>query len=311
MFARARHRLRTLGRRLPEPIKRVLRRIVSPDRIAPPLAVRRFSLTLPVPPQGGAFRTSLGIEAPGRMYVPRRLEESGVARYEPEAMAVFLAAIERHAGRPVFDVGANVGVFAVVAAATTGAAVVGFEPTPDLAATFRSIVAANGLDCIVEELALGASSGRATLHLSDITDSSNSLRSGFRPGTRVVDVEVERLDDYIARTGRSPGVLKIDTESTEPDVLRGAVELLRTARPWMVCEVLAGRTEPELMDILRPLGYRWYPLTDAMPAVEADEIRGDPTYQHMDWLFVPEPPDDAFWSSAREWRAALEATARR
>ncbi len=245
------------------------------------------------------------------MYVPRRLEADGIARYEPEAMAVFLAAIERDPERPAFDVGANVGVFAVVASATTDATVVGFEPTPDLAATFRSIVTANGLDCIVEELALGASSGRATLHLSDVTDSSNSLRSGFRPGTRVVDVGLERLDDYIARTGRAPGVLKIDTESTEPDVLRGAIDMLRTARPWMVCEVLAGRTEVELMEILRPLGYRWYPLADALPAVEADEIRGDPTYKHLDWLFVPEPPDDAFWSSARAWRTALEATTRR
>lgn len=245
------------------------------------------------------------------MYVPRRLQETGFARYEPEAMAVYLAAIDRLPDRSAFDVGANVGVFSLLASAITDVEVIGFEPTPDLAAAFRRIVAANRLECIVEEIALGATSGRATLHLSDVTDSSNSLRSGFRPGDRTVHVALETLDAYVARTGRVPGALKIDTESTEPDVLRGALETLKTAGPWIVCEVLAGRTEAELMDILRPLGYRWYPLTGEIPAIAADEIVGDPTYQHMDWLFTPEEPDEAFWANTRAWRAALDATDRR
>ena len=303
--------LRRIGRRLPEPVKRVLRRVIAPEPPAPASRIRRFDLALPRPPTDDRPARSLRIEAPWKLYVPRLLEERGFARYEPEAMAVYLAAIERHRGRTAYDVGANVGVFSLLASAVTDAEVVGFEPTPDLAAAFRSVVARNQLDCVVEEIALGATTGRATLHLSDTTDSSNSLRSGFRPGERVVDVALETLDGYVERTGRVPGALKIDTESTEPDVLRGALETLRTARPWIVCEVLAGRTEAELMGILRPLGYLWYPLTGEIPAVASDEIRGDPTYQHMDWLFVPEEPDEAFWASTRAWRAELDATDRR
>ena len=164
------------------------------------------------------------------MYVPRRLQESGFARYEPEAMAVYLAAIDRHPGRAAYDVGANISVFSLLASAVTDVEVIGFEPTLDLAAAFRAIVVANRLDCIVEEIALGATSGRATLHLSDRTDSSNSLRDGFRPGEGTVDVDLETLDAYVARTGPVPGAVKIDTETTEPDVLRGALETLRTSR---------------------------------------------------------------------------------
>jgi len=274
--------------------------------------VRRFSLAMPVPPVGlGATpRTSatparVRIEAPFRSYVPRLLEEHGVQGYEPETMAAFLAAISLGNATEVFDVGANVGVFSIIAAAVTTACVTGFEPTPQLARTFRAIVGANDLGCEVEELALGAETGRATLYLSAKTDSSNSLRVGFRTATGTVEVPVERLDDYVARTGRRPGVMKIDTETTEPDVLAGGPETLRTIRPWIVCEVLADKTEAPLMQILRPLGYRFYHLGAGPVPVESDAIVGDRTYRHRDWLFTPAPLPAAFGGHYAAWLRAI------
>src|SRR5690606_28293792 len=122
--------------------------------------------------------------------------------------------------------------------------------------------ARNGLDGVrFEPVALGASPGTATLHLSDVTDSSNSLLEGFRPSQRGLDVPIETLDDYVAAAPAPPRLLKIDTEATEPDVLRGAERFLRDQRPWLICEVLAGRTEAELEALLAPLGYQWHQIT--------------------------------------------------
>ena len=258
-------------------------------------------------PRKALVPASIRIEAPGGMYVPRLLEGSGFAGYEPDALAVFLAAIDEVEAEVVFDVGANVGVFAVLAAAATTADVTGFEPTPDIAAAFQAIVTANDLRCRVEAIALGASDGTAPLHLSGKTDSSNSLRAGFRPSIESVDVPLERLDAYCARRGIRPAVLKIDTEATEPDVLRGAVELLASTRPWIVCEVLAGRTEEALMDVLRPFAYHWFHITDGGPLAPTDVIAGDPTYRHLDWLFAPVLPSEQFWIRVAAWRASLAA----
>jgi len=122
----------------------------------------------------------------------------------------------------------------------------------------------------------------ATLYLSARTDSSNSLKAGHRAATGTVEVPVERLDDYVAGTGRRPAVMKIDTETTGPDVLAGGMETLRTVRRWVVCEVLASTTEAALASILRPLGYRFHHLGDGPVPVEADEIVGDPTWLHRD-----------------------------
>jgi len=152
---------------------------------------------------------------------------------------------------------------------------------------------------------LGAAPGTALLHLSDQTDSSNSLRAGFRPSRRSVSVRVETIDRYVASTGTTPHVIKVDTESTEPDVLRGAAGLLATSRPWIICEVLAGRTEADLTAILAPLGYCWFRIDGAEPLEARSLIEGDPSYAHMNWLFAPEEPGPAFWQAFAGWRTSI------
>jgi FkbM family methyltransferase len=265
---------------------------------------RRFWLSMPGPPAGlgpvvraVATPARVRIEAPYRSYVPRLLEESGVRAYEPETVAAFLASISTLEAGEVFDIGANVGIFSIIAA-----------PTPQLAATYRAISGANQLTCEIEELALGARNGSATLYISAKTDSSNSLMEGFRPATGTVDVRVEQLDEYVTRTGRRPQVMKIDTETTEPDVLAGGLETLRSIRPWIICEVLAGKTEAPLDAILRPLGYRFHQLDSDGPPRERPEIVGDTTYRHRDWLFTPDPLPNVFPHHYAAWLAAILGT---
>lgn len=86
-------------------------------------------------------------------------------------------------------------------------------------------------------------------------------------------------------------VLLIDTESTEPAVLRGATDFIARVRPAIICEVLAGRTEDALSDIINEIEYTAYALTDSGPE-QRDEIVGDRSYQHRDWVFLPkeDPP---------------------
>lgn len=310
------HARRLAARWLPAPVKRALRRVLPARMFLPSApALRRFRLAMPNPPAlGPAVRasaqpTGVLVEAERRSFVAKLLEEDGIAGYEPDTVAAFLAAISVQDATEVFDIGANIGVFAIVASAVTTARVTAFEPTPDLSATFRRIAQANGLGCDIQERALGASTGTATLYLSAKTDSSNSLMAGFRPASGSVEVPLERLDDVVTRLGRRPAVMKIDTEATEPDVLEGGLETLRTVRPWIVCEVLAGRTEEALTAILRPLGYRFHHLGGDGTPVEVEAITGDPTYLHRDWLFTPEPMPPAFAAHYTAWLEALRATA--
>jgi FkbM family methyltransferase len=293
----------------------------STARAAPPFA---FRLALPKPPdadvgvidrlrravtgRGGnrPERRPIQISATRDRYIAKELERQGLAGYEPETLACFLAALEFAPPGWVYDVGANIGVFAVLAAALGARPVVAFEPTPDLASVARDIGRDNGLSFEVEELALAREPGEATFYLSDKSDASNSLAAGFRPSTRSLTVTVDTLDRFVDRTGRTPGLLKVDTETTEADVLAGAAATIERYRPWILVEILAGRREADLTAVVEPFRYRWHHITDAVPAPERDALAGDPKYRYRNWLLVPDPPDPAFWQRVRRWRAALD-----
>jgi FkbM family methyltransferase len=280
---------------------------------APPTAAEPGERVVPIAlPAGARDRALITMTAPSDLLVPRRMAALGLAGYERGAMACFLAAIDVAGPGAVLDIGANVGIYAALASAVTTRDVRAFEPAPSLVAVSRRLAVDNDLGYPTESLALGAENGSATLYLSDISDSSNSLAAGFRKSSAQIEVPVETLDSYVARTGAVPAVLKVDTEITEPDVLAGAAKTIAEHRPWILCEVLAGRVEERLTEVMTPFGYHWYHVTDHVPYQEATQIAGDRTYQYLMWLFAPEPVDDDFWAALRVRSAALaECTPRR
>ncbi len=72
-------------------------------------------------------------EAPEQMYVLKTLVENGFGGYEVEALACFLAITDAGPRGHVLDIGANIGVYGLLAGAVTEREVVAFEPTPWIA----------------------------------------------------------------------------------------------------------------------------------------------------------------------------------
>jgi FkbM family methyltransferase len=153
--------------------------------------------------------------------------------YEPAVCAVLRRLLGP--GRTFLDVGANVGVH-TLAAAATGARVVALEPVPRLAAHLERNVRRNRLSRRVRVLPWAASdrAGEATLYVaSRADDGSHSLV----PGVEAARVETLRvrtvpLDVLVAeRPSWRPDVVKVDVEGNEARVLDGAAALLRSERP--------------------------------------------------------------------------------
>ena len=69
-------------------------------------------------------------------------------------------------------------------------------------------------------------------------------------------------------------LMKIDTESTEPQVLSGLIETIRRDRPNIICEVLPELTEQRIQSLLAPLGYKFFRITDR-GLVKEEKISGD------------------------------------
>lgn len=215
--------------------------------------------------------------------IPNQIYWDGWDGFEPEASSVFFALAAT--ARVTLDVGAYVGYYALLAAhANPRGRVVAFEPLPAIYERFRRNVNLNRLDNIDGVMsAVGRDGGTATFyHVDRPLPSSSSLSYAFMqhaPGLISSRVPVVTVDRYAAEHRLdSVDLVKIDTESTEPDILAGMAETLRRHHPHILCEVLAEHdTGPRLQVLLQPHGYRYYLLTGEGP-VPRERITG-----HSEW----------------------------
>jgi FkbM family methyltransferase len=179
-------------------------------------------------------------------------------------------------GDVVLDVGAFVGIYAVLAARWSGAngRVIAFEPTPSSAALARRHLSFNGFgDERVHLIEAAASDrqARAAFHRYDATGMPfvNSLAAAVDTDARAdtCDVAVVTLDDVCRELKVVPSVIRMDVQGAEIHALRGARDLLRQARPRSVvvemhpqCWPAFGITEADVRSTLRDLGLTARPL---------------------------------------------------
>jgi FkbM family methyltransferase len=170
-------------------------------------------------------------------------------------------AMLRHvpAGGVFYDVGSNLGFFALLGAHMTGpeGRVLAFEPAPDNAAAIRHNAEVNGLlNVDVVEKAVAAAGGEGRLQVVDDQSWSKLEEYGAHPGTeQVLDVAVIALDEEIgAGALPPPDVVKIDVEGAEIAVLEGMATTLAEHRPAIICEL--HDTHREFVEHMRGAGYR-------------------------------------------------------
>lgn len=228
-------------------------------------------------------------------WVSNQIFWRGMYGYEPETVPLFFRLAR--SSRVTIDIGAYVGFFTLLAAhANPDAEVYAFEPMPEVFDRLRKNISLNRLPK-VQSIASAVSDSDGTaefFHQSTGMPTSSSLSLEFMRsanGLTSTTVPITTLDHFVEEKMLDRiDLLKIDTESTEPDVLRGAINTIRRDQPVIFCEVLKGRgSEQPLEEILRPLGYRYYLLTPDGPICR-DRIEGHP--ELLNYLFTTLSPDE-------------------
>jgi len=172
-------------------------------------------------------------------------------------------------GSVMVDVGANVGIFSLLAA-SLGASCHAFEASPDVCVALRRNIALNKFtDIVVHECALSDHCGEASFFLFEETGSrtacgqSSFLRRG--PG-REIRVPLKTLDSELSEFPQID-FIKIDVEGADFLVLRGARAILEKFHPVLVVEALEelaaklGGSVAEILEILWEHGYQVHTLT--------------------------------------------------
>jgi FkbM family methyltransferase len=124
------------------------------------------------------------------------------------------------------DVGANVGIYTLLASGIKGAISYSFEPIPSTYGFLKTNAVINNLEKKTFLFNIGVSNESTHLNFSADRDAMNSVVDSEYTG-KIERVEVNKLDNLLDGKILASTLIKIDTEGFEGKVLEGAFEILK------------------------------------------------------------------------------------
>jgi FkbM family methyltransferase len=174
--------------------------------------------------------------------IPTRFINYFPSNYEAENFSF----LSQHCikGAVVFDIGAHIGLFSVIASEIAGNSgkVFAFEPSPSTTGFLKKTIAINKKEALIfpVQQAMSKEIGKLTFFVSDNkVDNSNSLVS-YEDGRKLsgIEVDVNTIDDFAAaKKLTAVDFIKIDVEGAEYDTLRGGTNVFTTKRPACILAI--------------------------------------------------------------------------
>lgn len=208
-----------------------------------------------------------------------RLIYEGFEKEETDFLQIFL-----NEGDTFIDIGANVGLFTLLAAKKVGSkgSVICFEPAPITFERLTENVELNNFRNIdFRNIGLSDEIGELTFHISDngfdawnsfAKSTDNNLAKSIIVPTSTLNFELKNVDKSKIK------LIKIDVEGWEKFVLRGGRDLFIEFNPAVMVEFTevntfnAGYPVYEIYDLMESFGYSWYIIKDGNLVKEAKKI---------------------------------------
>lgn len=160
------------------------------------------------------------------------------------------------------DVGANIGVYSVLAAGVTKTNTIAIEPGSAALKAFQKNIDLNGLEKRIELATVAVGKEQGTVSFTQSLDAINRVERKEDSLLKLMEVPMSTLD--VLLHGKEPSLLKIDVEGFELNVLQGGRETLKKkSLKAILIETngLAekyGLKEEEVHQIIREEGFERY-----------------------------------------------------
>ena len=187
----------------------------------------------------------------------------------------------------IFDIGANTGVYSLIAKAIRPEAkVFAFEPVDRVFEKLKRNADLNGYDIICTGKAVSDFTGKAVIydtydaHVLSVTVNQN-LQA---PGTRVIEKEIATitLKDFIEEQGLTRiDLMKIDVETHEAEVLDGFGEYLARFRPALLIEILSDEVGARVRRYVEGLDYLYFNIDENKGIRQVDSIGQSDYYNYL------------------------------
>ena len=189
--------------------------------------------------------------------------------YEYNKQAAFAASIRP--GNVVYDIGAHVGFYSLLASVLVGpdGQVFSFEPFPENLGFLRKHLEMNSVtNCVVCDVAIGRSEGQAGFSPGPASTMGHLTQD---PGA-ALSVQTDSLDAFVfSRMMPPPNVIKCDIEGGEYDALLGALTLLARYHPTIFLATHGPKVHARCCELLQQFAYQLKSL-DGRPLDESSEI---------------------------------------
>jgi FkbM family methyltransferase len=228
----------------------------------------------------------------------------GNLKASEEWMDCVIPPLLKHKPGAFIDVGVNVGqTLLKVKTLDPGTAYIGFEPNPICFSYVRKLITLNEFQrCMVFPVGLSNAPRLLPFFGSSDADVSgsiitNALRWRIQPLLmHVVVLEGDAVFEQIDRP--TIGILKVDVEGGELEVLQGLRATIDRNRPFVLCEILPlyvwdsiGQSrairQEQLLTGMRQAGYLIYRILEDATVVQLDTIECHADMSLTNYMFAP------------------------
>ncbi|MDW8002917.1 MAG: FkbM family methyltransferase [Deltaproteobacteria bacterium] len=188
--------------------------------------------------------------------------------YEYEKQRLFCQFVSE--GDIVFDIGAHVGFYTLLASVLVGerGRVFAFEPLPENVKMLQTHLRINKVNNVtVLELAVTDRDGVSFFELGESSSTGRLSERGH------LKVQVSSIDSLVQEAVvPAPSLIKMDIEGAEFEALQGASGILRERRPVIFLATHGRNTHEACCHFLKSLGYLLRPIRKDETIEETDEI---------------------------------------
>ncbi|MHB8261938.1 MAG: FkbM family methyltransferase [Bacteroidia bacterium] len=187
----------------------------------------------------------------------------------------------------VFDIGANTGVYSLIAKAINAKAnVYAFEPVKRVFEKLTENNKLNNFDIMCLPVAASNFNGKAkiydtaTEHTYSVTVNKNLNPETI--GTIITEIDVVTLDSIIEKDNlQKIDILKIDVETHEAEVLEGFRKNLKLFKPTILIEILTDEVGENVQKIVEGLDYLYFNIDEEAGIRQVNKISKSDYFNYL------------------------------
>ena len=179
----------------------------------------------------------------------------------------------------IFDIGANTGVFALIAKAVNQSAQVhAFEPIARIYDKLQKNIQLNHFDIKSYPVAISDRNGKAEILDDPNVENEYSLSLNNEHNSKSaswvkVEIDIITLDTFIEQNNiKKIDLLKIDVESHEGEVMEGFAKHLHLFKPTFLIEILRNHVGERVQRTLTGLNYLYFNIDENGDILKVENI---------------------------------------